>query len=105
MKYFKATIQEIREKTVFIEVPDDADQYIAIKQVGAGMLGGCLPDEENRKLWITDEDRIDHTEMKLTAIEEADMEKEEEYAERFYEMPDCVFWDEKKNCITEGWCD
>lgn len=106
MKYFKAVIQETRRKIIFIEVPDDGNRDLAIKQVDAGMIGGDLPEEENEKLAFNDYDRdLDYDENRIVSIEEADMKKEEKYAERYYEFPECVFWDEKQNCITEGWCD
>lgn len=105
MKYFKAVIQETRRKTVFIQVPDDGDRDLAIKQIDAGMVGD-LPEEENEKLAFSDFDRdLDYDENRIVSIEEADMEKEEEYAERYCEFPECVMWDEEQNCITEGWCD
>ena len=25
------------------------------------------------------------------------------YAEKYYEFPECVMWDENQNCITTGW--
>lgn len=105
MKYFKAVIQETRRKTVFIQVPDDGDRDLAIKQIDAGMVGD-LSEEENEKLALCDFDRdLDYDENRIVSIEEADMEKEEEYAERYYEFPECVIWDEDWNCITKGWCD
>lgn len=105
MKYFKAVIEETRRKTVFIQVPDDGDRDLAIKQIDAGMVGD-LSEEENEKLALCDFDRyLDYDENRIVSIEEADMEKEEEYAERYYEFPECVFWDEDWNCITKGWCD
>lgn len=105
MKYFKAVIVETRRKTVFIEVPDNGDKDLAIKQINAGMIGGDLPEEENEKLAFYDYDRNLDYDNRIVNIEEVDMEKEEEYAERFYEFPECVFWDEKQNCITTGWCE
>lgn len=106
MKYFKAVIEETRRKTVFIQVPDDGDRDLAIKQIDAGMIGGDLPEEENEKFAFSDFDRdLDYDENRIISIEEADMEKEEEYAERYYEFPECVMWDEEQNCITTGWCE
>ena len=106
MKYFKAVIQETRRKTVFIEVPDDGDRDLAIKQIDAGMIGGDLPEEENEKLAFCDFDSdLDYDENRIISIKEADMEEEEKYAERYYEFPECVMWDEKQNCITTGWCE
>ena len=105
MKYFKAVIEETRRKTIFIEVPDDGNRDLAIKQIDAGMVGD-LSEEENEKLAFSDFDRdLEYDENRIVSIEEADMEKEEEYAERYYEFPECVMWDDKQNCITEGWCD
>lgn len=103
MKYFKAVIEETRRKTVFIQVPDDGDRDLAIKQIDAGMVGD-LSEEESEKFAFSDYDRdLDYDENRIISIEEADMEKEEEYAEMYYEFPECVMWDEKQNCITEGW--
>ena len=105
MKYFKAVIEETRRKTVFIQVPDDGDRDLAIKQIDAGMVGD-LSEEESEKLAFSDFGRdLDYDENRIVSIEEADMEKEEEYAERYYEFPECVIWDEDWNCITKGWCD
>lgn len=104
MKYYKATIQEIRTKEVFFEVPDNADHTIAEAQYDAAVFGD-LPTEECDKVIFTDLDRGVEYEARLVRMKEVDMEKEEEYAERYYEFPECVMWDEKQNCITEGWCD
>lgn len=104
MKYFKAEIEETRRKTVFIQVPDDGNRDLAIKQYDAGVFGD-LSEENNEKFIFTDTDHGVEYANRLIDIEEADMKKEEEYTDRYYEFPECVMWDEKQNCITEGWCD
>lgn len=104
MKYFKAEIEETRRKTVFIQVPDDGNRDLAIKQYDAGVFGD-LSEDNNEKFIFTDTDHGVEYANRLIDIEETDMKKEEEYADRYYEFPECVFWDEEQNCITEGWCD
>lgn len=102
MKYFKAVIEETRRKTVFIQVPDDADHVIAENQYYAALYGD-LPMKECDKITFNDDDRDVDTENRLVSVEEADMEKEEEYAERYYEFPECIIWDDEMNCQTSGW--
>lgn len=98
---YKAVIEETRRKVIFIEAPDEE---LATSQYDAGVFGD-LPEKDNKKFVFTDlDDGVEYANH-LVSIEEADMEKEEEYAERYYEFPECVMWDEKQNCITEGWCD
>lgn len=104
MKYFKAEIEETRRKTVFIQVPDDGNRDLAIRQYDAGVFGD-LSEENNEKFIFTDTDHGVEYANRLINIEEADMKKEEKYADRYYEFPECVFWDEEQNCITKGWCD
>ena len=94
MKYFKAVIEETRRKEIFIEVPDDADYVIAENQYYAALYGD-LPTEECDKIEFNDDDRDVDTENRLVSVEEADMEKEEEYAERYYEFPKCINWKER----------
>lgn len=104
MKYFKAVIEETRRKTVFIEVPDDGNRDLAIKQIDAGIFGGDLPKEENKKLEFSDYDRdLEYDEDRIVSIKEIDMEKEKQCANRYYMFPECVMWDEEQNCITTGW--
>lgn len=101
MKYFKAVIEEIRTKEVFFEVPDNADHTVAEAQYDAAIFGD-LPTEECDKVNFTDLDRGVEYETRLVRMEEVDMKKEEEYAERYCEFPECVFWNEEDNCLTSG---
>lgn len=102
MKYFKAEIEETRRKTVFIQVPDDGNRDLAIRQYDAGVFGD-LSEENNEKFIFTDTDHGVEYANRLINIEEADMKKEEEYAERYYEYPEVVYWDDEMNCQTSGW--
>ena len=102
MKYFKAVIQEIRTKEVFFEVPDNADHTVAEAQYDAAIYGD-LPTEECDKVNFTDLDRGVEYETRLVKMEEVDMKKEQEYAERYYEYPEVVYWDDEMNCQTSGW--
>lgn len=101
MKFIKAEIEEVRRKTIFIQIPDDADNTIAEAQYDAAIFGD-LPMEECDKVNFTDLDRGVEYETRLVKMEEVDMEKEEEYANRYCEFPECIFWDEKNNCLTSG---
>lgn len=103
MKYYKVEIEETRKKTVFIQVPDYGNQDLAIGQYDAGVSGGDLPEKENDKLMFTDYDRGVEYGNHILSIKEVDMEEEEKYAEKYYEFPECVMWDENQNCITTGW--
>lgn len=94
MKYFKAVIEETRRKEIFIEVPDDADHVIAENQYYAALYGD-LPMEECDKIEFNDDNRDIDIENRLVSVEEADMEKEEECADRYYEFPKCINWKER----------
>lgn len=98
-KMYKAVIEERRRKVIFIEAPN---RDLAINQYDAGVFGD-LSEEDNKKFIFTDMDRGVEYENRLVHIEEADMEKEEEYAERYYEYPEVVYWDDEMNCQTSGW--
>ena len=98
-KMYKTVIEERRRKTIFIEAPDEETASL---QYDAALYGD-LPEEDNEKVVFTDMDRGVEYENRLVSIEEADMEKEEEYAERFYEYPDVIYWDDEMNCQTSGW--
>ena len=98
-KMYKAVIEETRRKVIFIEAPDEE---LATSQYDAGVFGD-LPEEDNKKFIFTDTDDGVEYENRLVSIEEADMEKEEEYAERYYEYPEVVYWDDEMNCQTSGW--
>lgn len=101
MKYFAGTIMETRTKRVLFEVPDDADNTIAEAQYDAAIFGD-LPMKECDKVAFSDFDRGVEYKTRLVKMEEVDMEKEEEYADRYYEFPECVFWNEENNCLTSG---
>lgn len=100
-KMYKAVIEETRRKVIFIEAPDEE---LASLQYDAGIWGD-LPEKDNKKFIFTDtDDGVEYT-NRLVSIKEADMEKEEEYAERYYEFPEVVYWDDVDNCVTHKWCE
>ena len=98
-KMYKAVIEETRRKVIFIEA---SDEELATSQYDAGIWGD-LPEKDNKKFIFTDtDDGVEYTNC-LVSIKETDMEKEEEYAERYYEFPEVVYWNDECNCQTSGW--
>ena len=96
MAMYKVIIEERRQKTIFIEAPN---KDLAISQYDAGVFGD-LPEEDNDKFVFRDIDSNLSYDSRLVDIKEAKKGEEEKYP-----YHDVVYWDEKHNCQTTGWCD